>query len=59
MNGAVQIQNLQSDLIQTGSILAGDGAEIPTYPSSGPALVKTILVTLFPKSHCHRPPSCS
>uniref|UniRef100_A0A0A9ERH7 Uncharacterized protein n=1 Tax=Arundo donax TaxID=35708 RepID=A0A0A9ERH7_ARUDO len=43
----------------TGSILPGNGAEIPTYPSSESGLKKTVLLMLFPKIHCHTPPSFS
>jgi hypothetical protein len=43
----------------TGSILPGNGAEIPTYPSSEPGLKKTVLLMLLPKIHCHTPPSFS
>jgi len=51
--------NKVQEKILTGSILPGNGAAMPTYPSSDPGLKKTVLLTLFPKIHCHTPPSFS
>lgn len=51
--------NLIWSKVITGRILAREGAAMPTNPSLGPGLRRTMLVTLFPKSQCHIPTSFS